>query len=498
MGVLINLSILFSSMLCLVFGISLDNVNLYFLSILMIFLCSVIYCITNIREKIVYFLFLVTFFVFLLGSYFIQFLGGGEWWVSFYDGVLEAKFEVGNLEITMIALYLALFGLLIGNWFNSKINYKIKIRKRDTVRNYNTIDNGIKRVSTILYCITYIGAFINTIYKIVFISNASYLSYYREYVGIPIFEQMASANDIVFYIYLATMPNKRKSIPYIGTYLLMKILSLLTGARSNAIVAILIILFYCYFRQANSKKIGVIEIWITKRMIGLGVIILPILVVLLKLISIIRAGQSFNDMSFWELFVEFFQTQGGSVHLISYAELYKEQLPSTNLSYVFGPIINLLKSNSIIQMFSDFSVYKSNTLEAAMYGNSLSNTISYLVMPYNFYHGMGMGSCYIAELMVDFGYIGVFIFNVTLGNILNMYSKIRTGSILKTTILLLMLEGIFIICRASALQWAVIIFKDSTILVILTVYVTAYILSKIPSNGRRRNEIKSYSINKFT
>jgi len=52
--------LLYSSIICMVFAYFMDEINLYFLSLLLIFLFSVIYSVKNLKKNIVLFLFLIT------------------------------------------------------------------------------------------------------------------------------------------------------------------------------------------------------------------------------------------------------------------------------------------------------------------------------------------------------------------------------------------------------------------------------------------------------
>lgn len=467
-----------SSILSLASAYWLESINLYIISVLIIFSSNVFFCLNDLKRRFVYLLFLSTFFVFLLGGYFVQFLGGGEWWTNFYDGVMEFNFSTQVLTYTMFLLYLSLLCLQVGNIVSERININFVLSKKVIKKEKYEMKIAIRKVSSILFLITYIGVLINNIYKIVFISNTSYLSYYTNYSGISILEIMSGINDIVFFMYLATMPPKKKTSIYLVLFLISKLMTLLTGARSAAVIAVLIVLFYMYLREINKNKSNISEKWFSKKIILLGMLIMPIGIVVLKLISITRAGQTINDSSFTDLFVGFFQTQGGSVHLISYATEYKEIFPSTNISYVFGPVINLLKSNPLVEYIFSTPFYGGNTESAALFGNSFSKTVSYLIMPHNYYGGMGMGSSYIAELITDFGIIGVIVFNLFLGFIFNRYSRLQEYKVWKFAIMLLILNSLFAIPRGSTLEWVVLIFKDTTIFSICLIYILSYFLYK--------------------
>lgn len=85
--------------------------------------------------------------------------------------------------------------------------------------------------------------------------------------------------------------------------------------------------------------------------------------------------------------------------------------------------------------------------------NNFSHNFSYLVRKDDYLNGQGWGSSYILETYVDFGYIGLILFNLILG-ILLVYMLKRLGrNTLLDTIFLLSLTTIFLIPRAEATGW---------------------------------------------
>jgi len=172
---------------------------------------------------------------------------------------------------------------------------------------------------------------------------------------------------------------------------------------------------YCLFRNTTDE-----EKWVKKKHIIVLCIAAPISIVLLSLWNFWRSGMTAHYYGFWNEFINFFTTQGGSIKIIGYEKQLHNLLPDTNISYTFGPIINWYKYGfigNIISMLAgqEFVKYAGNTIGSALYGNNLGATITYLVMPNNYLSGVGMGTQYIAELYSDFEYAGVIIFNLCLG-----------------------------------------------------------------------------------
>ena len=64
-----------------------------------------------------------------------------------------------------------------------------------------------------------------------------------------------------------------------------------------------------------------------------------------------------------------------------------------------------------------------NSVDFAIKGNSLSNALSYKVL-WSYLSGSGVGTCYIAELFHDFGYIGVAIGSIIYGYVMQKINRI--------------------------------------------------------------------------
>ena len=87
----------------------------------------------------------------------------------------------------------------------------------------------------------------------------------------------------------------------------------------------------------------------------------------------------------------------------------------------------------------------------ALHGTNLADYVSYKAMPYTYLRGGGWGSCYIAELYADFGYIGVLLGSILYGVLLDGILKgIRLNkSIWSTALGLLIVSSLFKAPRAS-------------------------------------------------
>lgn len=96
-----------------------------------------------------------------------------------------------------------------------------------------------------------------------------------------------------------------------------------------------------------------------------------------------------------------------------------------------------------------FPFYKSQELEAVYHNNNFGATITYLVDPQRFLGGGGLGSSYIAEAWVDFGYVGIIVVNFVFGILLSQLHKwFRQGGFI-AVMGMLMFSGLLYAPRGS-------------------------------------------------
>ena len=121
----------------------------------------------------------------------------------------------------------------------------------------------------------------------------------------------------------------------------------------------------------------------------------------------------------------FFHQQGGSVRLIGYEKDFSDQnmFPQDVAPYTFGYLIDLFQQNIIFKKLGIYPSYKPLSEELAMKGHNFSQTITFLHNPYYYSIGLGLGSCYIAEVHHDFGLPGVFLINFLYGMIIALFYR---------------------------------------------------------------------------
>lgn len=189
-------------------------------------------------------------------------------------------------------------------------------------------------------------------------------------------------------------------------YVFYLVISLGSGQRSTFMLGILFLFIYFMYRQGLNPE----EVWVTRKMIFLGVLSLPLLAVFGSFYSIWREGGDLATMNMAKGFIEFFYDQGVTSNVMKRAYIYKDQIPSNQIY-----VLEFLHSGILARLLG-IPVYHGNNIEHAMYGGSFTHTLGYVVMGNAYLAGRGTGTCYISELYQDMGYVGIL-----LGNIIYAY-----------------------------------------------------------------------------
>ena len=189
---------------------------------------------------------------------------------------------------------------------------------------------------------------------------------------------------------------------------------------------------------AGLEKIGIK--WVKGSTIALILLLLPIIGAALAAYSTIRTGNSLESgVSFGDLLYTLFTSVADSDKVIKYGYILKDQVPSGHF-YSLGSVIDYFKYGAISKMLFESDITVSQTVEYALQGNGYSYMLSYLYYPSKFLAGHGLGSCYIAELYQDMGYLGVLMGNIVLGIVIRNVFTLSKDSVLKNAVLFYMFK----------------------------------------------------------
>lgn len=353
--------------------------------------------------EMVYFGFLSTFFVFLLGRFVFE--------MDYIDSLME-KFGKSTTTTVFINLYIS----LIATWIGRAV--RVKKIKYIRLENYSIKNARICDSAKVLYYITYVFQIMVNLEKAVFVQMNSYIELYNSFNSVLpwYFHKIAECNIVCMCVVFATMPPADKIKKVVVLYIISQFIAFLSGVRGEIAYAVVFIILYYYYRQKITDKFQLGEVWIGKGTTLLIIIFAPCALIFLSLYTYMRSGIDFQISGIFSELIGFFTQQGFSVELIAYADAYKEKLFSDteNISYLFGPVINLLKFGGISRLFGG-NAKSLNLQQSALSGNNLGATITYFVMQNRYLNGEGFGTQYIAEAYADFGYAGVIVFGVFLG-----------------------------------------------------------------------------------
>lgn len=384
------------------------NVSCQFGSLLVLFILVTLYAIVNREKTLVLLFFLVSFFTYLMSRDFFVII------VSCFIDEIDDIFVLNDRSQTLkfSGLYISLLFLFWGNYF---FLYKFPVINRDAELITCNRTVYIRRFSLFMFYLTMIFR----ILQIVIAGHSMMVNSYANVDATPSTSHavvlLAFLNTVSFIFYINTFPSKKTILRPLLCFIILTVFSVFMGERGSVVYTLLFVLIYfmsrdyylAYPNRFLSKKIW----W------GLYLSI-PFILIGLNLFAFIRSSEEVKSNGFLMDLIGFFLQQGGSSNLIYLVDDYKYSLPNTNLSYTFGPLINYVKD--IFHLNTNLG-WDSFTYEA-LYGNNLGATLTYITNPSYYYSGGGLGTQYIAELIADFGYIGVIVYNLFLGILLRYLS----------------------------------------------------------------------------
>lgn len=410
-----NYIVLFLASL-LTFGVCIAfDANYIFSIVLSIWIALLIYSLMDIKNNVGIFLFMVSFYVLLLGREVAHYFFGFSRHYIYSTTIDEKSYYL--LIISLIGIFL---GLKLAGKFNIEFN-------KNLIQDYNKFSKYTRNI--FLFCL-FIAIF-RTIERIQFVMSVGYVSSYTmeygEKFGFLVY--FSAFCNLALCMYLASIPPKKEVIKVFGVYEFYLLLTMFTGIRATMVIGNFVMIMYFVIRHRSERD------WVSKRLINIGLIFLPLAFILLYLFDFIRTGRTIESQGLLHSIVDFFDQQGGSINNIKRDIYYKDSIADLNL-VSFNSVHNALFENALVRQFVDVKVYTNNSIETATMSNSLAHRLSYLVYGDWYLYGHGTGSSYIAELFHDFGYIGVLLGNIIYGFILKKVSQINFKNIFRDTILL--------------------------------------------------------------
>lgn len=213
---------------------------------------------------------------------------------------------------------------------------------------------------------------------------------------------LARMAPVALCLCLSTLPKKRLAF----TLLLCNVLSyapqLLFGARADFSLTLLFALVYYLLRHFSAPQEGWFGKW-EKRLLVLGV---PVLIVGLAMLNYWRDAH--NTMASSSLLTDFIYKQGVTSQMLSDTVHYKTVLRMECPCYSVGRIVDYWMHGRVAQQFFGAAALPvGNSLQMVTQGHELCHTISFFSFGARYFQGHGAGSCYLAELYCDLGWVGV-------------------------------------------------------------------------------------------
>ena len=415
------------------------NNNFTFFGALIIFAVGFVLFVKDMEHNIFMLAFLLSFFTFLLGSEALCLLGLKE-------NKYKFPVEVNNHAYVSIAISVMFL-------FLSYMVTNSYLRKRYPATIGEAPLSGrilsIRKTSLFFYYALLAFKIIINLSELIFVRTFGYANLYSDYnfQGPSIFIKLAEMCTLSFFVFLGTLPSKKECKIPVFAYIFVTVITIFTGRRNDLITTLfLLFVYYCMRNVMNSGN----EVWISRKKIFVLVLAMPLVLSLLTVFSSIRSGsQDGIAVSYFKGIGDFFYQQGFSINIIKWEKSLESSIP--NKIYSLGQTYEFFTTrNFVSRLLFNFKSYSGQTVERAMEGHRLSYLLSYLVFPGSYANGYGVGSCYIAEVFHDFGYIGIAIVNCIYGWLFANFNYIKYRGPIFMGISLLMMQSLLMAPRAYA------------------------------------------------
>ena len=343
-----------------------------------------------------------------------------------------------------VVMLISLISIIIGYCVTKQMDKREEAHCTKTYEKTSALVNverAVRILSIISACCLIAVNTESAIYVQIFGYLSSYLGVKSVLPGI--ITQTADMMPMIFAFYLATIPSKKEAKGPIVLYIIAMALNLFAGRRYEAVSAVLLLVLYATYRNKIDE-----EKWIKRAHIVLLIALVPVVMIFLILMESWRAGGSGKPISI-KLLAEFLNSVGSSSQVISYEHMFHADLASRNVLYSFGNVWRSLNGNAIAQLLGVSTAYGTQTVENALYGHSISAYIMYRINPSRMLEGGGIGSCYMAELMCDFSYIGLIIGNFLIGVILQKLSGLKSNHLISNFLTVFLATALFRMPRDS-------------------------------------------------
>ncbi|EDP68087.1 Secreted polysaccharide polymerase [Carnobacterium sp. AT7] len=435
-------------MMGIIIAILSQNYQILAFILLADFLITLLMFVKESQKKIIPIMYLISIFTFI---FYLPFKN----LIEQNNPMYNEKISFITLIILIIAFNGMKIGLLLGD-FKKKHAENQDLKKKQ----------NLSIAALLLVCMT-APAMIYRVYKdTLIVSTQGYASLYQS-VDTQLFERIANFNTAYIYIFLATLPSKkllRKSYIIIIPLLLI---DLLTGRRGIAIVNIMVLITYEILRLViSNRNLNKLNF---KYLFPISLITIIVLFSA-NIVSQIRLDEQIKIES---IFSSFFNQQSQTYEMIESSIYYAPELKMISNNYSLQALYNGVKPLGVAMNW----ILPENGQEEFFQSN-LGNALTYIRDPIYYRLGGRFGTSYIAELFLDFSYLGVFIFNLILGFILSSISKSNFLNWITFSFVLFLVKTFYFLPRESTFNAINQILSVTNILAMLTVWILSLVLKQ--------------------
>ncbi|HEY5536040.1 MAG TPA: O-antigen polysaccharide polymerase Wzy [Ignavibacteria bacterium] len=419
------------------------------INIIIIFIWNV-FCFHKCGGKIFhpYILFMIAFFVFLLGRIFLDILGHSDFaqtlWFTTYIFGLKVQIEILNL--ILLSLLFMQLGALIAIYLAS-------FKKNINISSSWAYNYPLKKIGLLMFIIAVIPYSLSILQQVLFVISNGYVALYSNknlIVQNPILRLSDDIYTMGIFLFFACYPTKKEiKIPMI-IYIILLGFTLLIGRRGTVFTEILSLIAYLGFRNEIKIKHFVIT--------GLFLVILSFVM------NLYRSNESLSTYKLApkKIIENFLFEQGGTSQIIGYTLEQKKNIKGS-WEYLLDPITFTLKNS--LPGFKKPT--RGQSLEVVKERYSLSNEIAFRTNPAVYLHGNGIGTSSISEFYISGGYLGLAIMSFLYVFVIVYFIENYKFTVVGMFLLFFILPQFFFSPRAHPFDFVPFIIRPLFLLLIL-------------------------------
>lgn len=431
-----------------------------FTVVLIVWAIMFLYSVCHLKENSCLFCFLASLFVFLLGREVCYTFFGLERYYLYlvpYD----------DFAFTLIAVSLIFISL------GMKLEKVPRVLTKGPQKPWT--GEKYQLVSKIVFYICWIVAIAETAIRVIIIRRIGYVESYTAdsaaTISLGPLPYISGFTSVAVCLFLATKPKKISALIALICYEVYGFTTLFTGHRFTFISITLFVIIYFFIRHNTDGG------WVKKWHIIVGICAVPVLLISMAAIDNIRSGSGFKIGGVLDGIRSFLDQQGGSINVIKRIKFYEKEISDLFLCS-FDNLRSCLSENAVMRFLFGVKTYSGNSVEHALYGNSLAHRLSLYEYGDNYLQGHGVGSSYIAELYHDFNIFGLIVGNIFYGYLIKRISNIKFTHYFADALVLMTVNGIILAPRGNFDGFVSEIFGIYSLIGIFAVWLVSNIISQ--------------------